>query len=130
MQYFKIEINGLYGGHSGGDIHKGMGCANKILTRFLYLLGEKIDFALCSIHGGNLRNAIAREADTVIGIYPEDKETVRVMLNSFAADIENELKKVDPKVQITMGKSSKRTDIRCLCLSFSIALWRRKRKRN
>ena len=107
MQYFKIEINGLYGGHSGGDIHKGMGCANKILTRFLYLLGEKIDFTLCSIHGGNLRNAIAREADTVIGIYPEDKETVRIMLNNFTADIENELKKVDPKVQIAMQSTDR-----------------------
>lgn len=102
MQYFVINIKGLNGGHSGGEIHKGLGNANKILVRFLYLLNEKTDFTLCSIDGGNLRNAIAREAHAVIGLYPEDKEKTRIMLNHFTADIEFELKHVDPKVQITM----------------------------
>lgn len=102
MQYFIINIKGLNGGHSGGEIHKGLGNANKILVRFLYLLNEKTDFTLCSIDGGNLRNAIAREAHAVIGLYPEDKEKTRIMLNHFTADIEFELKHVDPKVQITM----------------------------
>lgn len=102
MQYFVINITGLNGGHSGGEIHKGLGNANKILVRFLYLLGKKADFALCEIDGGNLRNAIAREAHAVIGLYPEDKESVRIMLNHFTADIENELKHIDPNVRITM----------------------------
>lgn len=41
MQYFKIEVKGLNGGHSGGEIHKGLGNANKILVRYLYLLKIK-----------------------------------------------------------------------------------------
>lgn len=113
MQYFKIDIKGLNGGHSGGEIHKGLGNANKILVRFLYLLNNEIDFSLCSIDGGNLRNAIAREANAVIGLYPEDKEQTRIMLNKFAADVENELKHVDPNVQISMET----TDRPELCIS-------------
>lgn len=102
MQYFRIDVKGLNGGHSGGEIHKGLGNANKILVRFLFLMQQQFDFALCSIDGGNLRNAIAREAHAVVGLHPEDKEKVRVMLNHFAADVENELKHVDPNVQLVM----------------------------
>ena len=72
MQYFKIEVKGLNGGHSGGEIHKGLGNDNKILVRYLYLLKNQADFNLCFIHGGNLRNAIAREAQATIGLYPEE----------------------------------------------------------
>ena len=52
MQYFRIDVKGLNGGHSGGEIHKGLGNANKILVRFLFLLKKKYDFVLCSIDGG------------------------------------------------------------------------------
>ncbi len=102
MVYFDINVKGLNGGHSGGEIHKGLGNANKVLVRYLYQLNSQVDFALCVMEGGNLRNAIAREAHAVIGLYPEDKETARILLNHYTADIENELKHVDPNVQITM----------------------------
>ena len=107
MQYFRIDVKGLNGGHSGGEIHKGLGNANKILVRFLFLLKKKYDFVLCSIDGGNLRNAIAREAHAVIGLHPENKEDVRILLNHFAADVENELKHVDPSVQLAMESTDR-----------------------
>lgn len=102
LLYFRIDVKGLNGGHSGGEIHKGLGNANKILVRFLYLLKKQQAFVMSEIDGGNLRNAIAREAHAVIGIQPKDKENVRVLLNRFAADVENELKGVDPNVTLTM----------------------------
>lgn len=105
--YFRIDIKGLKGGHSGGDIHKGLGNANKIMVRFLFLLKKKYDFVLSQIDGGNLRNAIAREAYAVIGIPSKDKEAVRVMLNTFTADIENELKHADPDVKISMESTER-----------------------
>ncbi|WP_280748824.1 aminoacyl-histidine dipeptidase [Parabacteroides sp. PF5-9] len=107
MLYFRIDIKGLNGGHSGGEIHKGLGNANKILVRFLFLLKKNYAFALCEIDGGNLRNAIAREAYAVIGIKSSDKEAVRVLLNTFTADVENELKHADPNVRITMESADK-----------------------
>ncbi len=107
-QYFRIDVKGLNGGHSGGEIHKGLGNANKLLVRFLFILKKnKIDFLLCSIDGGNLRNAIAREAHAVVGLRPEDKETVRILLNHFAADVENELKHVDKNVRLVMESTDK-----------------------
>jgi dipeptidase D len=106
-QYFRITVTGLNGGHSGCDIHKGLGNANKILARFLYRLQEKYPFTLAAIEGGNLHNAIPREAYAVIGISPKIREGIRVMLNHFAADIENELKSVDPNVQLIMESTDR-----------------------
>ena len=98
----RVEVKGLNGGHSGGEIHKGLGNANKILVRYLYLLRQQCPFVLCEIDGGNLRNAIAREAHAVIGVPTTHKETARVLLNHFAADVENELKHVDKNVRLIM----------------------------
>ena len=106
-QYFRITVTGLNGGHSGGDIHKGLGNANKILARFLYKLQEKFTFNLTEIQGGNLHNAIPREAYAIIGTAQKNREQIRVMLNHFAADIENELKRVDPNVKLTMETTEK-----------------------
>lgn len=107
LQYVRIDVKGLNGGHSGGEIHKGLGNANKILVRFLYLLKKKHDIVLCEINGGNLRNAIAREAYAIIGIPSNAKEDVRVMLNHFAADVENELKHVDKNVKVMLESVSR-----------------------
>ncbi len=113
LVYLRIDVKGLNGGHSGGEIHKGLGNANKILARFLYLMKKEYDFALCSIDGGNLHNAIPRESHCIIGVYPKDKEQVRANLNIFAAEVENELKRIDPDVQIGMesvDRPAKRID--------------------
>ena len=65
-QTMRMKIFGLQGGHSGDDIHRNRGNANKILNRFLWESAQKFGIRLCSFDGGNLRNAIAREA---IGIF-------------------------------------------------------------
>ena len=103
--FVRLDVKGLNGGHSGGEIHKGLGNAIKILARMLYLLETELTdcpYELCSIGGGNLHNAIPREAWAVIGIEDNQKESVRVFLNRFAAEVENELKHVDPNVSISM----------------------------
>ena len=107
LQYFRIGVTGLKGGHSGSEIHVGRGNANKILVRFLYQLDKSLDYMLCSIDGGNLRNAIAREANAVIGLHEEDREKVRVMLNQFTADVEYELKYTDEGVKLTMESTDR-----------------------
>ena len=106
-QYFRITVTGLNGGHSGCDIHKGLGNANKILARFLYLLQEKFPFSIAEIQGGNLHNAIPREAYAVIGTASKNREQIRIMLNNFAADMENELKRVDANVKLIMETTDK-----------------------
>ena len=81
--FFKVEVKGLKGGHSGGDIHLGRGNANKILNRFLSKMIAKYDLYLCEINGGNLRNAIPREAYAVCAVPEDAKHDVRADLNIF-----------------------------------------------
>jgi dipeptidase D len=107
LDYFRIDVNGLHGGHSGGEIHKGLGNANKILVRFLYLLKQRFDLTLCTIEGGRQHNVIPSEAYAVIGLNTADKEEACAMLNRFAADVERELKPVDPDVRILMQSTAR-----------------------
>lgn len=67
----KLSVSGLQGGHSGDDIHKGRGNSNKLLVRFLWEYVDEYDILIHSFEGGNLRNAIAREANSVV-LVPED----------------------------------------------------------
>ena len=90
-----LKVGGLMGGHSGDDINKGRGNANKILVRFLYQVMQATDMQLATINGGNLRNAIAREAEAVIAIPMAYKEDIRVMLNHYIATIEAEIGDVE-----------------------------------
>lgn len=97
-----IKVSGLMGGHSGDDINKGRGNANKILVRFLYMVMQKTDMQLAAINGGNLRNAIAREAEATILVPMSFKEDVRVMLNHYIATIESEIGDVDKDFCMTL----------------------------
>lgn len=100
--WFKVQVKGLNGGHSGSEIHKGLGNANKILNRYLWALSRKYNLALAEIDGGNLHNAIAREAYAIAGVPYGDKENVIVELNVLAPQIEAELKAVDSGLKITV----------------------------
>ena len=100
--YFKINIEGLNGGHSGGDLHLGRANANKLLARFLFDLSGKHEVVVSEIDGGNLRNAIPRASHAVIGVHTSKKEIVRTMLNLYIADLENEYKGLEPNLKITM----------------------------
>ena len=107
--FCKVQVKGLKGGHSGGDIHLGRGNANKLLNRFLNRTFKKYDAYLCEIDGGNLRNAIAREAHAVIAIPEADKHALRTDLNIFAAEAEAEYAVADPDLQFTLESESPRT---------------------
>ena len=97
-----IKVSGLMGGHSGDDINKGRANANKILVRFLYMVLQKTDMQLAAINGGNLRNAIAREAEATILVPMSFKEDVRVMLNHYIATIEAEIGDVEKDFVMTL----------------------------
>lgn len=99
---FSISVKGLTGGHSGDDIDKGRGNANKILNRFLWTVNKKTDLRLHSFDGGNLRNAIAREAVAVASVPWAEKENVRVLFNHFVNDLEIELGDVEPNLKLSL----------------------------
>ena len=100
LVWLRASVSGLKGGHSGGEIHVGLGNANKLLTRYLYALEKNLDWCLAEIGGGNLHNAIPREAHALIGVKPADKAKAEELLRELDAAVRNELKAVDPKVRL------------------------------
>lgn len=97
---YRIEIKGLKGGHSGDDINKGLGNANKLLTRILWDLQNSFDINIATIDGGNLRNAIAREAYAIVVVPEENKFEVEDIVNQFEHKFKNELSIQEPNLQV------------------------------
>lgn len=86
-----ISIRGLTGGHSGGEIHKEKGNANKLMVRILKEAQLKgLSFQLCSLNGGLKDNAIPRECDAVIA-FDGDTQALEAAVAASAADIAKEL---------------------------------------
>ncbi len=65
---YRIDVSGLQGGHSGTDIHKNRGNAIKILNQILWEIRNRFNARLSLFEGGNLKNAIPREAHAVVVI--------------------------------------------------------------
>ena len=104
--FFRVTVKGLTGGHSGDDINKNRANANKILNRYLVQLMQNYDLRLCEIDGGNLHNAIPREAYALCAVPMSDKEAVRVDLNIYLSDVENEFAVTEPNLQIELESES------------------------
>lgn len=100
--FFRVDVKGLAGGHSGDDINKKRANANKILTRFLVRVDRITDLYLCKIDGGNLRNAIPREAYAVCAVPMNEKERIRVELNVFASEVETEYSVTEPGMKLLL----------------------------
>lgn len=98
----KVTVKGLQGGHSGDDINKGRGNAIKILNRFLWEMNRKHGISVASFAGGNLRNAIAREASAVMVFEEALKEPVRVAFNIYAAEMERVWKITEPGIALEL----------------------------
>lgn len=105
LNFFEIVVSGLKGGHSGGDIHMGLGNANKLLARTLHEVAKEMDFRLAYIDGGNLHNAIPREAHAIIGVTANQREKLSVIVNTLSAEVGRELHHVDPNVKIVVGSA-------------------------
>jgi dipeptidase D len=92
----RFRITGLQGGHSGDDIHKGLGNAIKILVRFLHSAGDKYGLSIAELTGGNLRNAIAREANVVVVVNRQDAENLVSDFNEYSSVARFEYEKTEP----------------------------------
>lgn len=103
---FIISLTGLHGGHSGDEIHKGYGNAVKLLNRLLIHLSSEVGFGLAKFDGGNLRNAIPREAFSTIVIKREDSPRTAEMINEYYKTIKDELADLESDLKLTFEKTS------------------------
>ena len=99
---FEIKVSGLRGGHSGVDIHLGRANANKILARMLFDTYAAYGLRLARFEGGNLRNAIPREATAVVVIPDNMEATFKADFEKRVHAIAQEYAQIDPGLHIDL----------------------------
>lgn len=102
---YKVSVTGLKGGHSGDDIEKGLGNANKILNRALWNADKDLGLLVSDFNAGNLRNAIAREGFAVVLIPENNAETFETYIRGFDKTLKAEFHVTDPGVSVACQKT-------------------------
>lgn len=97
----KVTIKGLKGGHSGLEINLGRANANKLLFRFLKDAVSQYEARLAEVVGGNMRNAIPREAYAIITIPAEDKEDIVKLVEECEALFNEEYNVTENHITMT-----------------------------
>ncbi|WP_308993404.1 aminoacyl-histidine dipeptidase [Mariniflexile litorale] len=100
---FKIAVKGLQGGHSGMQIHEGLGNSNKIMNRLLFDGFENFGLRISEIEGGSLRNAIPRESTAIVAIDAVHEATFLTEINELAETIKTEFKTMEPDLKIEVS---------------------------
>ncbi|WP_333859509.1 aminoacyl-histidine dipeptidase [Clostridium sp.] len=99
---YTIEIEGLKGGHSGSEIHKGRANSNKLLARLLKNLSSKINYSISSIKGGSKHNVIACEANAVICVNDKDKALLKDLVSILEKIFKDEFNRTDPDLKVNL----------------------------
>lgn len=98
----KLEIKGLKGGHSGMEIIKQRGNANKLMGRLLNSIYKEVDFNIAYISGGAKNNAIPRESEAIITLNADKFERVKEIIINMLDIFKTELRVQDPDIQISI----------------------------
>ncbi|MFO8147589.1 MAG: aminoacyl-histidine dipeptidase [Gillisia sp.] len=99
---FRIILNGLKGGHSGMDIIKGLGNANKLMNRLLFSVSENLDLRISEINGGGLRNAIPRESEALFVVDDLQEKALLSELENEIQKIKDEFIKLEPNLAVSI----------------------------
>lgn len=102
----RLKVDGLRGGHSGGDINAHRGNANKLLGRALACVEAEIPVRLAVLKGGTVRNAIPREAEAVFAVPPGKRAPCRERLNAFEAEIKPEYAGTDEGLHFMLEEAA------------------------
>ena len=104
--FFRIDLQGLSGGHSGDDINKGRGNSNKLLTRFLRNATRSFLLRLSHFDGGNLRNAIPREAYAIFGVPTASVTDMKTYSDRYLTEIRAEFHVTEPGLTASLNETS------------------------
>lgn len=102
--FLRVDIKGLKGGHSGDDIDKGFANSNKLLARLLQNGIKESELRLCRFDGGNLRNAIPREAFATLAVHVKLTSRFFECLEKFSTDIRGEYSETETGIDITVAE--------------------------
>ncbi|MAU72646.1 MAG: cytosol nonspecific dipeptidase [Pseudozobellia sp.] len=101
---YEITVNGLQGGHSGIDIHRGLGNANKIMNRILYYGSTQFMMRISEIEGGSLRNAIPRESIAKVVVLKSQTDEFKSAFEQWSEIIKKELVVQEPNLNIAISE--------------------------
>ncbi len=96
----EVEIGGLLGGHSGGEIHKERGNSNCIFGRLIYRIGKSLPVSVAGVRGGLADNAIPRETRATLIIEEGDREALLAVLDALEKELQVELAVRDAGIYI------------------------------
>ena len=100
---YDLSVKGLQGGHSGMDIHKGFGNANKLISRLLYDGFDRYGLRISKIDGGSLRNAIPRESRAVVVVDAVHKDAFESDIEHLISAIGKEFDSIEPELKIVLN---------------------------
>ena len=101
----EISVTGLHGGHSGDEIHKGYGNAVKIMNRILWNLSNEFNVSVADFNGGNLRNAIPREAFSTIVFDKTAIVAVKGWIDNFYTTLKDEFGDLEKDLKISVKEA-------------------------
>ena len=102
---FTISVKGLNGGHSGMDIIKGLGNANKIMNRLLFEGYTNYGLKISEVNGGSLRNAIPRESFALVTIDSASKEFFLLKTSELINNIKEEFATIESNLIIEIQET-------------------------
>lgn len=98
---YTVSISGLQGGHSGVDINKNRGNANRLLLRLLWSAQDQFDLRLATITGGDVYNAITREASAIVALPADRVQGFTKFVEQYGATIRDEYAATEPDLIVT-----------------------------
>ncbi|WP_418637552.1 aminoacyl-histidine dipeptidase [Winogradskyella sp.] len=102
---YTITVKGLQGGHSGMQIHEGLGNANKLMNRLLFDGFEDYGLRISEIDGGSLRNAIPRESNATVAIDAVHEAAFEAEMKAKADELKFEFKTMEPDLEVVVSKT-------------------------
>lgn len=109
-QTYQLTLKGLQGGHSGCDIHLGLGNANKLMARFLVSHADGLALKLLNLSGGTLRNAIPREAFAIFALPAHNVTHLSELITEYQATLQHELGHVEKKLRLELTPTTSDAD--------------------
>ena len=101
---YHVALTGLYGGHSGAEIHKNRVNAVYAMTRFLFELREYVHYSMTDFHGGLKDNAIPREAFAMLVVAQEDEGAFLAGAKTLKEKYAAELASIEPGFSMTLSR--------------------------
>ncbi|NRR91892.1 aminoacyl-histidine dipeptidase [Winogradskyella undariae] len=102
---YTITVKGLQGGHSGMQIHEGLGNANKLMNRLLFDGFEDYGLRISEIDGGSLRNAIPRESNAIVAVDSVHEDAFEAEMKAKAEMLKFEFKTMEPDLEVVVSKT-------------------------